>query len=265
VVRRGKSKANPAAPEVALKLQTTSLAPGVDLSQQEKTLKLVKGKKFLSNMLETITFNGGVCTVVELHTGKELLRELGATNAVWRESDAVKVIARLLEAVQALRAVKVLHLNITSENILFEEKSGQLVLEGFTLSRVVQSEQEIINSPIAGGTLQFQAPEVIFSTGYSFAADMWSVGVVAYILLTGQVPFTETHPVKLKVAIKKGVASFPATLSKDATAFLQALLSVDSAKRPTPQAALEHPLIKGGGSATPVANFRQLMLRQGQK
>jgi hypothetical protein len=43
-------------PEVALKLQTTELAPGVDLTQQEKTLKLIKDKKGLSNLQESITF-----------------------------------------------------------------------------------------------------------------------------------------------------------------------------------------------------------------
>lgn len=261
VVRRGKSKADGI--EVALKLQDAQIAPGVDFSTAQRVLEKLKGKPSLSNLVEIIPYSKGVCTVVSLHGGSELLKELAKGSKPWAEADAVSVIRRLLTAVQALRESLVLHLNITTENILFEESSGSLVLEGFTLSRSVANVDEVIKTPIAGGTLHFQAPEVIFHSGYSIAADMWSVGVVSYILLTGNVPWTEKHPVKLKVAIKKGIAEYPSTLSKEAIAFLQSLLSVDPAKRATPEQALASDLLKSGGSqATVITDFRKNILTQ---
>lgn len=98
----------------------------------------------------------------------------------------------------------------------------------------------------------------MFCAGYSFAADVWSAGVVAHVLLTGALPFTETHPVRLKVAIKKGVSAFPDHLSADARSFLQALLAVDQHARPTARAALQLPFVQKPSSNV-VPNFRKLV------
>ncbi len=71
----------------------------------------------------------------------------------WTESEAAAIVRSVLEAVAGLHEARVLHLNVTTENILLDSASGGLVVEGLTLSRMAPTD-EPIKSAIAGGTLQ---------------------------------------------------------------------------------------------------------------
>lgn len=107
VVRQGTSKADKRV--VALKLQTSASAPGVDLAAQHKTLAAVSGKRHLSTLLESIPCSGGsFCSVLKLESGRDLLHELAKDAAQpWTERDAAGVVRSLLEALQELHAAQV--------------------------------------------------------------------------------------------------------------------------------------------------------------
>lgn len=71
----------------------------------------------------------------------------------WTERDAAAVVKCVLEALAALHEARVVHLNVTTENIVFDAPSGGVVVEGLTLSRMAPTDAPITTA-IAGGTLQ---------------------------------------------------------------------------------------------------------------
>jgi len=98
----------------------------------------------------------------------------------------------------------------------------------------------------ACGSIHYVAPEVL-AHAYTEKADMWSIGVIVYMLLTGSPPFHGSDDEVLK-KIKAGSVHWSSRfnrLSTPAKSFLQALLVLDPAKRLSAQEALEHPWIQG--------------------
>lgn len=106
------------------------------------------------------------------------------------------------------------------------------------------------------GTMHFMAPEVVGREGVNYGkpVDMWSFGVIAYNLLSGDLPFNGANSEKLVEAICQGAVSFPpspktgknvwSTVSPAAKEFIQKLLVVDPTRRLTAQDALRHPWIR---------------------
>jgi len=93
------------------------------------------------------------------------------------------------------------------------------------------------------GTPYYIAPEVL-KKRYSKECDVWSLGVITYILLSGIPPFNGVTDAEIMGAIKKGKFTFSNkvwnSVSQDAKDFITALLTVDTAKRPTAEQALQH-------------------------
>jgi serine/threonine protein kinase len=105
------------------------------------------------------------------------------------------------------------------------------------------------------GSPYYVAPEILKAkaptqggkgSGYGPAADMWSIGVITYMILCGQAPFDgETDQARL-TAVRQGVFAYPqhANLSEDAVSFINGLLSTDPFKRLDANEALQHPWLR---------------------
>eukprot|EP00970_Alexandrium_tamarense_P011230 scaffold2409_cov230-Alexandrium_tamarense.AAC.10 len=105
------------------------------------------------------------------------------------------------------------------------------------------------------GTIYTMAPEVI-KGNYTYKCDMWSLGVMAYMLFSSQIPFIGKDMSEIAKKIMRGSYSFSgkqwSKVSKRAKDFVQILLVRDASSRPTADQALRHPWIKGGSpSASP--------------
>jgi calcium-dependent protein kinase len=107
---------------------------------------------------------------------------------------------QILEAVNYLHYHGVCHRDLKPENILFcsMEESSQLKLIDFGLSKVVKDMDDIIKGKV--GTLYYMAPEVILGN-YNEKCDVWSCGVILYIMLSGNPPFYDNNEEKLKEKI----------------------------------------------------------------
>jgi len=105
----------------------------------------------------------------------------------------------------------------------------------------------------ACGTPGYVAPEVLKNLKYGPAVDMWSLGVILYILLCGFPPFYHESTAELYKQIKKGQYDFPdpywTNISKEAKDLVRRLLTVDPKTRFTPDQCLEHEWI-GAGKAS---------------
>jgi serine/threonine protein kinase len=184
--------------------------------------------------------------VTEKLTGGELFDKIidnTTDDGCFSERKAVKVIKSLLEAVSYLHDNGIVHRDIKPENILFTSNDEDVKLIDFGLSR---RHQQGIDKPMTNpvGTAYYMSPELL-SCQYDQATDIWSVGVIAYTLLTGYPPFNGDTDRDIFIAIKRQPLEFWGHMWKgignDAMNFIECLLKKDAKERFTAEEALMHP------------------------
>lgn len=101
------------------------------------------------------------------------------------EWEIIKFFRTLMETVNYIHQKNIVHRDIKPENILFDE-ANNLKLVDFGSAQILEQNSALIEP---AGTMFYIAPEVLIGE-YDFKCDIWSCGVILYILLTGQLPFT---------------------------------------------------------------------------
>jgi len=187
--------------------------------------------------------------VLELVTGGELLEKI-LTEKKFSEDKARNYFRQILEATKYLHAQGIAHRDLKPENILLKDQDSDIIkLSDFGLSRVVDHTSFM---KTICGTPQYVAPEILSSNrteGYGLACDLWSIGVILYIMLVGYPPFSENKPNAVFEQIKHGEYEFPyehwSRISPSAIHLIRRLLTTDPRKRITAAEALESAWIQG--------------------
>lgn len=162
------------------------------------------------------------------------------------EQDVQGFMLQLLEAISYVHERKIAHLDIKPQNIVLmsEFPNCEIKLCDLEVSRVIQENEEIREII---GTPDYVAPEILAYEPISLAADIWSLGVLAYVLLTGFSPFGGDTDQETLRNIASAKLDFPAELfegvSEDAKEFIADCLNRNPKSRPTVQQCLEHPWI----------------------
>lgn len=126
--------------------------------------------------------------IMELAHGGELFDRILA-KGYYTEVDAAELVKQMLIALVYIHdEVGVVHRDLKPENLLFAEPSehSKLLITDFGLARVLK-ENDFLSTTC--GTPHYVAPEILKESGHSFPVDMWSVGVITYVLLAGYTPF----------------------------------------------------------------------------
>ncbi|BFZ63659.1 Protein kinase protein rad53 [Saitoella coloradoensis] len=186
----------------------------------------------------------------------ELISEQGpfTSDDVW----TIIIVKQILEGVQYLHSLGITHRDLKPENILLREnyphEKPTAKITDFGLAKAI--------SPTAAtqatflqtfcGTLSYLAPEVVAgSSSYTPAVDLWSVGCVVWVILTGTPPFMGTTHAEVSDKILNGRIDWEALgghgVREDAVAFLRGLLQIDVKERMTLSQALDHPWLGGSG------------------
>jgi len=190
--------------------------------------------------------------VTELVTGGELfdkIVELGS----YSEKDAAILVAKIVSAIDYLHSLGIVHRDLKPENLLLKDAQTvhEVKLADFGLSKIV-SQQVIMQT--ACGTPGYVAPEILQARGYDKEVDLWSIGVITYILLCGFPPFYNEKLQLLFEQIMRADYSFPTDywshISSNAKDFIRKLLVVEPSKRMNSQQALQHPWLSGLAPAT---------------
>lgn len=183
----------------------------------------------------------------------------------------------------------VAHRDLKPENLLYASRKDDACIKvtDFGLARFLEDGTNTKTTSSGGkgnkkpkldmmmtacGTPGYVAPEVLMQIGYDFQCDMWSLGVILYILLCGYPPFSAKRMKDLYSKIKKGDYSFPDkywhNISDDAKGVVRQLLQVNSQKRLTAPQLLKLPWIADANMASPKPhgpefhnNFRMTSLR----
>lgn len=149
----------------------------------------------------------------------------------------------------------IVHRDLKPENLLYTtaREDAVLKLADFGLAQLIEP-AEMMHATC--GTPSYVAPEVLSKDpkkGYGKEVDMWSIGVIFYILLCGFPPFYDEDNAVLFNSIRKGEYEFPSpywdSVSTEAKDLVSKLLVVDPSQRLTAQQTLNHPWLKTASTA----------------
>ncbi|XP_069133417.1 myosin light chain kinase family member 4-like isoform X2 [Argopecten irradians] len=182
------------------------------------------------------------CLVTELISGGELFERVINDDFILTEKACVMFMRQICEGVEFMHARNVLHLDMKPENILCLTREGNRIkIIDFGLARAFTPKDEL---RILFGTPEFMAPEVVNYDPVSPATDMWSVGVICYVLLSGLSPFMGEAEAETLVNVTYAKWDFTAeefeSISMDAKDFITHLLVKDPKKRMSSKECMEH-------------------------
>ncbi|XP_053891115.1 serine/threonine-protein kinase D3-like [Malaclemys terrapin pileata] len=153
--------------------------------------------------------------------------------------------AQILSALRHLHTRNIVHCDLKPENVLLasDEPYPQVKLCDFGFARIIE-ESSFRRSVV--GTPAYLAPEVLRQHGYNRALDMWAVGVIIYVSLSGTFPFNEEEDVNDQ--IQNAAFMYPrqtwASISLEAVSLIHQLLQVKLRKRLSVNKALNHPWLQ---------------------
>eukprot|EP00300_Choanocystis_sp_HF-7_P011155 c17331_g1_i1.p1 GENE.c17331_g1_i1~~c17331_g1_i1.p1 ORF type:complete len:481 (+),score=81.28 c17331_g1_i1:36-1478(+) len=180
--------------------------------------------------------------VMELLQGEELFHRL-VERKKYREHDAKVIAARILDAIRYMHKHDIVHRDIKPENIIFDKPGddAQLKLVDFGFAEIFNKDRGLQD---ACGSLEYAAPEILEEKEYDTLVDMWSAGVVIYILLCGFPPFygASQHQLIERICAAKYTFTRPYwdPVSENAKDLVTHLLEKDPRQRYSAQEALQH-------------------------
>lgn len=211
------------------KIQQQSM--GEQIKKEINVMKMVKHRHVV-NLNEVLASKTKIFIVLELVTGGELFDKIVAAGR-FDEPTARKYFRQLISGVDYCHRQQVCHRDLKPENLLLDE-AELLKISDFGLSALYGTDQDSTLLKTTCGTPNYVAPEVLADNGYSgFAADVWSCGVILYVLLAGFLPFDEPAMSVLFRKIMKGDFTYPSWFSKSAKELLATIMCTDPKQRAT--------------------------------
>ncbi|KAK3083179.1 hypothetical protein FSP39_015849 [Pinctada imbricata] len=213
----------------------------------------------LMQLHEAFDQAGEMVMILELLTGGELFDRLVEKEYDFTEADCITYMRQICQGVQHMHGQNIIHLDLKPENVMCVTKdSNDIKIIDFGLAQRVEEGKAV---KVLFGTAEFCAPEVINFEPVSFSTDMWSLGVVTYVLLSGYSPFAGETDHETFANINRSDFDFEDevwdNISEDARDFINKLLNKDKSKRMTIDEALAHPWLNGSAerklSGTPLS------------
>lgn len=203
---------------------------------------------------------GSIRLVLELCEGGELYDRI-QQKQYYPEVEAKAAVRCLLEAVAYIHGHGIMHRDLKPENILLASRvsNTELKISDFGLAKMSKDyPRRLPRSHSICGSDFYLAPEVIKQEEYGREIDIWALGVITYVLLSGALPFFHHVLHKLYRQIVERDLSFPdqawKNVSKGALDFILRLLQVRPGDRLTADQALSHPWLRNNGSSAPSFN-----------
>ena len=209
------------------------------ITKQIETLKILKHRNIVS-LFEIYESKKYIYLVTEYLSGKDLIEKL-IKKKRFNEEEALRIFFQLLDAMTYMHKMNICHLNLRAEHILFD-KNNRPKIVGFGYSSFYEKDKNIEGTY---GSLCYACPEIIDEVPYNpELADVWSLGVILYVLICGYLPFSDEDDNKNKILISNGKVDFPKEMSNKLKDLLRHMLDKNPKKRYTFQKIAKHPWLK---------------------
>ena len=251
-VYRAKMRAN--GKEVAVKQVKRALTRESSLKLEVDALRAVSGHPNIVELYDVYLEDNYMNLVLELLSGGELFTRIVETGA-YSEKDAQKHMRKIGEALKFMHDRNIVHRDLKPENLVLADKSpdSQIKISDFGLSKMLKNEDDVIMTVC--GTKAYSAPEVGFGLprgqkgdGYTSKVDIWSLGVIIYVIVAAYHPFDpygNSSDTEIWGRIVSGVWDFNdplwSSLSDELKDCLLGMIQKDVDKRFTADQFLAHP------------------------
>ncbi len=236
--------------KVAIKIMKKSSMDSSDLELVRTEIEILKICQHpniirLYNVFENADY---MYIIMEYCSGGDLFSFLENRNFRIPEKRASTIIHKMATAVYYMHSFGVAHRDLKPENVLMtsDDDDGDIRILDFGLSKIL-GPYEKCDEPY--GTLTYCAPEIIVDEPYSKAVDLWSLGIMTYLMVSGKLPFNsedENEIARQVVYDEPDYIRNPVwkSITPECKDFIKRLLEKDQNKRMTIKEALEHKWIK---------------------
>uniref|UniRef100_A0A8D0E176 Serine/threonine-protein kinase 17A n=1 Tax=Salvator merianae TaxID=96440 RepID=A0A8D0E176_SALMN len=215
----------------------------MEIIHEIAVLELAQRNHWVINLHEVYETPTEMILVLEYAAGGEIFDQCVAEREdAFKEKDVKRLMRQILEGVSFLHRNNVVHLDLKPQNILLssEPPLGDVRIVDFGLSRIMKNGEELREIM---GTPEYVAPEILSYDPISTATDMWSIGVLAYVMLTGVSPFLGNDKQETFLNISQMNVNYSEEfdlISESAVDFIKSLLVKKPEERATAEECLLH-------------------------
>ncbi|CAL0334601.1 unnamed protein product [Lupinus luteus] len=237
--------------KTVLKTKLVSKTDKEDIKREIQILQHLSGQPNIVDFKGVHEDHHSVHLVMELCTGGELFEKI-ISQGYYSESAAASICRDIVNVVHTSHFMGVFHRDLKPENFLLSFKDGSATLKATDFGLSVFIEEGKVYHDMVGSPY-YVAPEVL-RLSYGKEIDIWSAGVILYILLSGVPPFWGESEKAIFDAILEGEIDYDSppwpAVSNSAKDLVRKMLTRDPKKRITSAEVLAHPWIKKGGEAS---------------
>lgn len=215
-----------------------------DVLNEIAVLEAAKANPYVVGLHEVYETSSEIILVLEFAAGGEIFNQCVADNdEAFTEKDVIRLARQILTGVSFLHRNNVVHLDLKPQNILLTSAQplGDIRIVDFGLSRHMDDKTEVREIL---GTPEYTAPEILSYEPISTATDMWSIGVLTYVMLTGLSPFLGEDKQETFLNVSQGNVDYSQDvfhgISDLAVDFIQSLLHLNPSERSTADECLHH-------------------------
>ncbi|XP_076111883.1 uncharacterized protein LOC143080089 isoform X1 [Mytilus galloprovincialis] len=202
------------------------------LFQEVRCMKLVQHPNVV-RLYEVIDTQTKLYLILELGDGGDLYDYIMKHEQGLGEDSARKYFRQIVEAISYCHKLHVVHRDLKPENVVFFEKQGIVKLTDFGFSNMFKPSEKL---ETACGSLAYSAPEILLGDSYDPpAVDVWSLGVILFMLCCGEPPFQEANDSETLTMILDCKYKMPVHVSQEC----KDLVSIMLKREPSERASLE--------------------------
>ncbi|XP_052474886.1 SNF-related serine/threonine-protein kinase-like [Carassius gibelio] len=212
------------------------------LFQEVRCMKLVQHPNIV-RLYEVIDTQTKLYLILELGDGGDMFDYIMKHEEGLKEELAKKYFAQIVHAISYCHRLHVVHRDLKPENVVFFEKQGLVKLTDFGFSNKFQPGKKLTTSC---GSLAYSAPEILLGDEYDApAVDIWSLGVILFMLVCGQPPFQEANDSETLTMIMDCKYTVPAHVSNACKDLINRMLQRDPKRRASLEEIESHAWLQG--------------------